>query len=192
MYNKRGLYRGNPNLFTERIEGQSRGKNISLLDMDTTTKAYIAGFLDGDGCIMFQLVYRHDYVYKYQVRASVVFYQKTNNRWILEWLQKQFTIGYIRDRNDDMTEYTIVGLRPVMETLDQLSPFLRLKKEHVKLARKIHALLPYRKHIHPKTLLKAAVLVDKYAQLNYSKKRKNTVVQVREALVAGGHIPCND
>jgi hypothetical protein len=39
--------------------------------------AYIAGFLDGDGCIMLQLIWRHDYKLGYQIRASIVFYQKT-------------------------------------------------------------------------------------------------------------------
>jgi len=160
--------------------------------MDTVKKAYIAGFLDGDGCIMFQLVYRHDYVYKYQVRASIVFYQKTNNRWILDWLFSQYKLGYIRDRNDGMTEYTIVGLKSVMEVLEELEPFLRLKKDHVKLAKRIHTMLPYRKHIDPKTLLKAAKLVDQFGELNYSKKRKNTVHQVRQALEEGGFIPRND
>ena len=36
--------------------------------ISTTTKSYIAGFLDGDGCIMFQLIHRKDYVYGYQIR----------------------------------------------------------------------------------------------------------------------------
>lgn len=141
---------------------------------------------------MYHVPVRHDYIYKYQIRASIVFYQKTTNRWILEWLHSKLSDGYIRDRNDGMTEYTIVGLRPVMKVLEQLSPFLRLKKEHVKLAKKIYALLPYRKRIDPRILLKAAILVDKFAELNYSKKRKNTAKQVREALIQGGYIPRND
>jgi intein-encoded DNA endonuclease-like protein len=42
--------------------------------------AYIAGFLDGDGCIMLQLINRKDYKLGYQIRASIVFYQKTEKR----------------------------------------------------------------------------------------------------------------
>jgi hypothetical protein len=38
---------------------------------DDATRAYIAGFLDGDGSIIFQLVRRRDYVYGYQKSASV-------------------------------------------------------------------------------------------------------------------------
>ena len=39
--------------------------------------AYLAGFLDGDGSIIVQLVPRKDYTYKFQVKVSIVFYQKT-------------------------------------------------------------------------------------------------------------------
>ena len=91
-------------------------------------KAYIAGFLDGDGCVMFQLVRRKDYIYGYQIRASIVFYQKTNNRVILDWLKSKLSRGYIRQRNDDMTEYTIVGKDYVVETLHMLFPFYDLKR----------------------------------------------------------------
>jgi len=42
--------------------------------MDSTILAYIAGFLDGDGSIFFQLVRRKDYIYGYQIRCSVAFY----------------------------------------------------------------------------------------------------------------------
>eukprot|EP01047_Picozoa_sp_COSAG01_P000436 COSAG01_NODE_8_length_44037_cov_102.614593_10_plen_59_part_00 len=40
-------------------------------------KAYIAGFLDGDGSINAQIVQRKDYVLKFQIRVSVTFFQKT-------------------------------------------------------------------------------------------------------------------
>ena len=99
--------------------------------------SYIAGFLDGDGCIMLQLVRRKDYVYGFQIRASIVFYQKQKHRVFLEWLQKQFQVGYIRNRNDGMSEYTIVGFKSVTKVLKKLKPFLRLKKKHVNLVFKV-------------------------------------------------------
>jgi hypothetical protein len=48
--------------------------------ISSTTKSYIAGFLDGDGCVMFQIIKRKDYQYGFQIRASLVFYQKTINK----------------------------------------------------------------------------------------------------------------
>lgn len=135
-------------------------------------KAYIAGFLDGDGCIMFQLVRRKDYIFGYQVRASAVFYQKTINRRQLEWLKTKLRHGYLRDRNDGMTEYTIVGIEAVKEVLKKLQPFIRLKKQHVKLAFKIFGKLP--KRFTTQSLIAVGKLVDGFKKLNYSKKRQNT------------------
>ena len=40
--------------------------------MHDATRAYLAGFLDGDGSIMFQLVRRHDYVYGYSMSDYTV------------------------------------------------------------------------------------------------------------------------
>ena len=47
------------------------------------TRAYIAGFLDGDGSIFLQLIRRKDYVFGFQIRASLVFYQKKSQKKIL-------------------------------------------------------------------------------------------------------------
>ena len=78
----------------------------------------------------------------------------------------------MRDRNDGMSEYTIVGIEPVRETLEQIAPFLHLKKPHALLASKIFDALP--KQFTPNTLWSVGRLVDQFAQLNYSKKRQNT------------------
>ena len=78
--------------------------------MQDTIRAYIAGFLDGDGSIHFQLVRRRDYVYGYQIRVSVCFYQSTRGKAGLEWLKEQLGCGYLRDRAGDMSDYTIVRL----------------------------------------------------------------------------------
>jgi len=43
--------------------------------MDETILAYIAGFLDGDGSIFFQIIPRSDYKQKFHIRSSVAFYQ---------------------------------------------------------------------------------------------------------------------
>ena len=140
--------------------------------ISTTTKSYIAGFLDGDGCIMFQLIHRKDYVYGYQIRASIVFYQKTVHRHHLELIKSLLRFGYLRDRGDEMTEYTIVGIKPVIEILKLLKPYIRLKKKHIILAMKIAKIIGDRSSLH--RLIKASRLVDEYGMLNYSKKRINT------------------
>ena len=145
--------------------------------MSNEEKAYIAGFLDGDGCIMAQLVYRKDYILGYQIRTSIVFYQKQSRQEILSWLKRKLRYGYIRMRKDGMAEYTIVGLKEARNVLKLLLPFLRLKKV---LARRMMRLIDR----HPKRMTKAALLrlsrlVDETAGFNYSKKRTNTSATVQ-------------
>ena len=142
--------------------------------------SYIAGFLDGDGCIMLQLVRRKDYVYGFQIRASIVFYQKQKHRVFLEWLQKQFQVGYIRNRNDGMSEYTIVGFKSVTKVLKKLKPFLRLKKKHVNLVFKVDKI--FSKGFSVDKLLKASKYVDEFLDINYSKKRTNTSKELEQFL----------
>ena len=147
--------------------------------MTNEEKAYIAGFLDGDGSIMAQLVFRKDYRLGYQIRVSIVFYQKTSRQEYLLWLKKQLGYGYIRARRDGMTEYTIVGLREVKHVLKLLYPFLRLKTV---LATKVLALIeqhPQSRKMTAKQLVRLSKLVDETAKFNYSKKRTITSVQVQ-------------
>ncbi len=148
--------------------------------MSNEELAYIAGFLDGDGCVMAQLVRRKDYIYGYQIRVSVVFYQKQSHQEILYWLKDKLIFGYIRQRNDGMVEYTIVGLKEVDKILQLLYPYLRLKKI---LAGKVLQLI----QTHPKKmtaeeLIRMSKLVDETAMFTYSKKRTNTGAVIKDFL----------
>jgi len=158
--------------------------------MSNEDKAYIAGFLDGDGCIMAQLVHRKDYIYGYQIRVSVVFYQKSRNKEILSWLKEKLHYGYIRDRNDGMTEYTIVGLKEVRETLQLLYQHLRLKK--VLADRMIYLIDSCPKKMNPKELIRLSKLVDETAKFTYSKKRTNTSITVINFLKKHKSFPRRD
>ncbi|KKQ92892.1 MAG: Homing endonuclease [candidate division CPR2 bacterium GW2011_GWC1_39_9] len=133
--------------------------------------SYIAGFLDGDGCIMAQLVHRKDYRYGYQIRLSIVFYQKEQKIEFLEWLKTKLKYGYIRNRNDGMAEYTIVGPQYVQEILIKLLPYLRLKR---KLAELVLEISRIPKQLTAKEFLQYAELVDLTAKYTYSKKRTRT------------------
>jgi intein-encoded DNA endonuclease-like protein len=143
------------------------------------TKAYIAGFLDGDGSIFLQLVRRKDYIFGYQVRASIVFYQKTTQKKILRWLIHKLRVGYLRDRNDGMSEYTIVGLKEVKRVLELVEPYLILKRSQTKLAIRLINRLDGVERSQG-FLLRIAKEVDKFAKLNYSKKRVNNAEVLRK------------
>ncbi len=154
-------------MITEQSKGQYRGKTDFMQEI---LKSYIAGFLDGDGCIMAQIIQRKDYRLGFQIRLSIVFYQKEKNIFFLEWLKTKFKYGYIRKRNDGMAEYAIVGQDEVSKVLNKLEPYLKLKRKLAKLVLKISKIS---KKPQAKELLKYAELVDLSAQYNYSKKRTN-------------------
>ena len=118
---------------------------------------------------MAQLVKHKDYIFGYQVRVSLVFYQKNSHQEILSWLKTMLRFGYIRQRKDGMTEYTIVGLKEVKEILELLYPFLRLKKI---LAKEIIKLInSYPVKMTVRDLIRLSKIVDSTAKFNYSKKR---------------------
>ena len=150
--------------------------------MDETTKAYIAGFLDGDGSIMFQLVERKDYIYGYQIRASVCFYQDTNHKSGLDNIKQKIGIGYIRDRNDGISDYTIVGYSNVEEVLKLVEPYVVFKQKHVQEALKLLKLLKENPKPRAQQFLEMAIKVDSFATLNYSKKKTNDAVKLKNFL----------
>ena len=91
--------------------------------MDSTVLAYIAGFLDGDGSIFFQIVPRKDYTRKFQIRSSIAFYQKSEYNQILEWLKHMFDHTYLVAEDDpeldtfvDLAKKDLVDLRIVSAT----------------------------------------------------------------------------
>ncbi len=148
--------------------------------MDSTIIAYIAGFLDGDGSIFFQIIPKQDYKDKFQIRSSVAFYQKTENKEILEWLKKLFGAGYIRHRKTGISDYTIVESREVRRILLLLQPYVKLKKKQVELGLEILEKLGDKKS--HKDFLDICKLVDKFKVLNYSKKRKVTYETVSKTI----------
>jgi intein-encoded DNA endonuclease-like protein len=168
--------------FIELLHGKYRGK----MSMDETTKAYIAGFLDGDGSIMFQLVERKDYVYGYQIRASVCFYQDTNHKGGLYKIKEKIGVGYIRDRNDGVSDYTIVGYANVEKILELVEPYVVFKLKHVKEALMLLKLLQENPKPTVKEFLDLAEKVDSFAALNYSKKKVNNAAKLRDFLISKG------
>jgi intein/homing endonuclease len=143
--------------------------------LNNEEKAYLAGFLDGDGCILTQLVKSSEYKYGYTVRVSVVFYQKITRHWFLIQLQKKLG-GNLRKKNDGMSELTITGFKPVHNLLITLRPFLRIKKQLALLVLEI--IEEYKSTKTEADFLKVCKKIDKIANLTYSKKRKHTYSSV--------------
>jgi len=143
-------------------------KNWTELD-----KAYIAGILDGDSCsILTQIVEDKTYKLKFYIRISMIFYQKTTNHWFVLWLQKKFKpYGYVRKRGV-MSEFVIVDKTAVKLILEEVYPYLKLKKS---LCGLILEIIDEIKKVETETdFLKVCEKVDETVKYTYSKDRKIT------------------
>ncbi len=90
--------------------------------------AYIAGFLDGDGSLMFQIKKRKDGKSKIRFMPTICFYQDSRHAKPLYWIKKVLEIGYISKRKDGITELRINGFKQVRNILKNLIPFIKFKK----------------------------------------------------------------
>ncbi len=161
--------------------------------MDETTRAYIAGFLDGDGSIILQLKPRRDYVFGYQIKATVSFYQKRHNRHVLEWLNQQIGLGTIRDRPDGISEYDVEGLAPARTVLEIVRPYVVLKAPQVEQALSLVQEMLSTQEATPEEFLRWAEVVEAFQALNYSKNRRHIAADVRRYLESKGYLgPRND
>jgi len=142
--------------------------------------AYIAGFIDGDGCINGQIVKSNDYKRKFKLQLSVVFFQKSSRRWFIDYLHNLLNMGYIRSRKDGMLELTIKNTKEVYKLITLIKPFLIMKKPQANLILEIIDLLDSIKTDHD--FLEVCKLIDKFMILNDSKKRTNTSEIVKKSL----------
>jgi hypothetical protein len=55
-------------------------KNTDLFNLPKEKLAYLAGFIDGDGCINGQIIKSKDYKRKFKLQVSIVFFQKISRR----------------------------------------------------------------------------------------------------------------
>ena len=62
--------------------------------------AYLAGFLDVDGSIYIRVKPNDTYRYRFQIAPSIVFFQSTKERKKIQKMQRDYAIGYIRERKD--------------------------------------------------------------------------------------------
>ncbi len=92
-------------------------------------RAYIAGFLDGDGSLMLQIKKRADSKIGIRFMATICFYQDTRHNKKLRWIRSELGIGYVSRRNDGMTELRINGFESVHTILQNLLPHIRFKRK---------------------------------------------------------------
>ena len=152
--------------------------------MRASEASYLAGFLDGDGSIHFQLVRQSGYRFGFYVRASLSLSQSTSARWGLEYLQTLLGGGYLRDRGTGMSDVVVTSRPLLLRILTEVEPYVVFKREHVRRALR---LLP---RIHPRMnqeeFLEVAREVDAFAPLNYSKTKRISAADVEQHLRGKG------
>jgi len=153
--------------------------------------SYVAGFLDGDGSIHFQLVRQKEYRFGYYIRATASFSQSTSARAGLEHIQALVGGGYLRDRGTGMSDLVVTSRPLLFDLLTDVAPYVVFKQEHV---RRALELLPQLDRLRdPERFLRLARDVDAFATLNYSKTKRVTAVDVERHLRSTGVLcPCND
>lgn len=154
----------------------SKWSELSIVD-----KAYLAGFFDGDGSIITQIVKDKTKKYKHSIRISVVFFQKSTHHWFILWLKEVFApYGYIVKRKSGMSEFVIVAIGPVENVLKELYPYLKIKKPLCKL---VLNLITDLKNVQSEAdFLKVCQMVDETAKYTYSKTRKINTQTVKQNL----------
>jgi hypothetical protein len=160
--------------------------------MHVSTASYIAGFLDGDGSIHFQLVRQKEYRFGFYIRTTISFSQSTSARHGLEKIQTMLGgIGYIRDRGTGMSDLVITSRPVIAEVLQDIEPYVIFKETHVRRALAILPLLGRVKD--PEVFLQLARQVDAFSTLNYSKTKRISAADVEQHLRSKGVLcPRND
>ena len=137
-------------------------------------RAYLAGFLDGDGSIYVRLKPNATYRYGFQVAPYIVLFQSQKEKKKFEKVCSLIGLGYLRVRKDGILEYIISRKEALVKFLKIVKPFLILKREQADLMLKI---LEQKERVKGKNdFEKLARLINKFRNLNYSKKRKRHIL----------------
>ena len=152
--------------------------------MKASDASYLAGFLDGDGSIHFQLVRQREYRYGFYIRASLSLSQSSSARHGLEHLQRVIGGGYLRDRGTGMSDLVVTSRPLLIETLRAVEPYVVFKREHVR--RALWLLPQLGPRLDVQEFLRMAREVDAFAALNYSKTKRISAVDVELHLRSKG------
>ena len=136
----------------------------------STQKAYLAGFLDGDGSIYVRAKPNPTYKYGFQIAPYIVLFQSSKDKVNFEKICSLIGLGHLRERKDGILEYIISKNDDINKFLSLVEPFVILKKSQVKLMKRILELKSEVKD--QKDFIVLMNLIDSFRELNYSKKRK--------------------
>jgi hypothetical protein len=96
--------------------------------------AYLAGLIDGDGCIMATIERHSEKKFRFRVRVEVKITQKESD--LLKLLHSFYKIGVIR-KNRTTFDWIIRDKAHVNEILNLIGPYTKAKSKQVEFARQI-------------------------------------------------------
>ena len=144
--------------------------------------AYIAGFLDGDGSLMFQIKKRKDgNKSRNRFMLTICFYQDSRHETPLFWIRDILNIGYISRRNDGISELRINGYKQVKEILEDLYPFIKFKRIQAKLLIESACILQ-KKEYKERDLRTLAKNIIRIQNENYRTRKKRTEKEILKTL----------
>ena len=135
-----------------------------------TKRAYLAGFLDGDGSIYVQAKPNSTYKFGFQIAPYIVLFQSQKDQQNFELLCSMINLGYMRVRKDGILEYIIGKQENIVAFIALVEPFVILKKSQIVLLKKI--IIQKAKVQNKKDFAVLLKLIDAFRELNYSKTRK--------------------
>lgn len=138
-------------------------------------KAYIAGFLDGDGSLMLQIKKRSDTLRGYRFMATICLYQDSRHDDTLYWMRQVFNAGYVSQRNDAISELRINGFSTIHQILVELEPYVRFKHMQLQALKEACELLQCGiDTLSKEDLLRLVELILVIQNENYSAHRKKS------------------
>ncbi|OGD44691.1 hypothetical protein A3J02_02990 [Candidatus Azambacteria bacterium RIFCSPLOWO2_02_FULL_46_11] len=139
-------------------------------NLSQTQKAYLAGFLDGDGSIYVRAKPNPTYRYGFQIAPYIVLFQSQKDKDNFSKVCALIGLGHLRERKDGILEYIVSKKDSIDEFLQIVKPYSILKREQVELMSKI---LKAKHKVQSKKDFAILIdLIDQFRELNYSKKRK--------------------
>jgi hypothetical protein len=138
--------------------------------ISSTEKSYLAGFLDADGSIYVQAKPNETYRFGFQIAPYIVFYQSQKDAESFSRVCSLIQMGHKRLRKDGIVEYIISKQEEIISFIKLVEPYVIMKKSQVALLKRIIALK--RKVKTRKDFKQLINKIDKFRELNYSKKRK--------------------
>ncbi len=143
-------------------------------------RAYLAGLIDGDGCIMATIERHSEKKFRFRVRLSIKITQKDNS--LLMFLTRKYGVGKIRANKRDTPfetfDWIIYEKNALRMIIDLIAPYSKTKNKQLKIAKKILNL----SDATFSGLIEMARLADSLSQFNVRSKsrRKNFMSMIKE------------